>query len=54
MVIVLMGAIILFVPYMMVATPAALLHRWLLLKVFASAGPATPNNRPGAPMVPSR
>jgi hypothetical protein len=41
------GAIILIVPYMMVATPMALAHRWLLLKLFAGAGPATPSTRSG-------
>jgi hypothetical protein len=30
-----MGAILLIVPYMIVAAPMALLHRWLLLKLFA-------------------
>jgi hypothetical protein len=36
------GAAILIVPYTIVATPMALFHRGLLLKIFASAGPATP------------
>jgi hypothetical protein len=40
------GAVILIVPYMIVATPMALFHRWMLLKVFAPAGPATPNTGP--------
>jgi hypothetical protein len=35
----LIGAIILFVPFFIVATPMALLHRWLLLKIFASPSP---------------
>jgi hypothetical protein len=48
------GAAFLIVPYMIVATPMALVHRWLLLRVFASAGPATPNIRPSVPTVPSR
>jgi hypothetical protein len=34
------GAIVLIVPYVIVATPMALAHRWLLLKIFAPAGPA--------------
>src|ERR1700737_806155 len=34
------GAIILIVPYVIVATPMALAHRWLLLKIFAPAAPA--------------
>jgi hypothetical protein len=34
------GAIILIVPYILVATPMALLHRWLLLKLFAPLGSA--------------
>jgi hypothetical protein len=37
----LIGATILFVPYFIVATPMALLHRWLLLKIFAL--PGSPN-----------
>jgi hypothetical protein len=37
-----MGAIFLIVPYVIVATPMALLHRWLLLKLFAWVGPAAP------------
>jgi ABC-type Fe3+-siderophore transport system permease subunit len=32
------GALILVVPYVIVAPPMALLHRWLLLKIFASTG----------------
>jgi hypothetical protein len=32
----------LIVPYVMIAVPMALLHRWLLLKLFAAAGPAAP------------
>jgi len=32
------GAIILIIPYLIVATPMALLHRWLLLKIFTAAG----------------
>ena len=36
------GAIIMIVPFAIVATAMALAHRWLLLKIFALAGPATP------------
>jgi len=36
------GVIILIVPYAIVAAPTALAHRWLLLKIFAPTGPATP------------
>lgn len=35
----LIGAAILFVPYFIVATPMAMFHRWLLLRIFASPGP---------------
>jgi hypothetical protein len=38
----LIGAVILFIPYAMIATPMALLHRWLLLHFFSSSGPPTP------------
>jgi hypothetical protein len=34
------GVIILIAPYAIVATPMALAHRWLLLKIFAPADPA--------------
>jgi hypothetical protein len=37
----LIGAIVLLVPYYIVATPMALLHRWLLFKIFTS--PSSPN-----------
>jgi len=37
------GARVLVVPYVIVASPTALLHRWLLLKLFASTGSANPN-----------
>jgi len=49
-----MGAIFLIVPYLIVATPMAWLHRWLLLKLFAPAGPAAPNIRPSVPIIPLR
>jgi hypothetical protein len=45
-----LGALFLIVPYMIVATPMAMLHRWLLLKLFSSVGPAAPNIRSGVPM----
>jgi hypothetical protein len=48
------GAVFLIVPYMIVATPMALFHRLLLLKIFASAGPAAPNIRTSVPIIPSR
>jgi hypothetical protein len=32
------GALFLVLPYVIVAPPMALLHRWLLLKIFASTG----------------
>jgi hypothetical protein len=38
----LIGAIILAIPYAVVATPMALLHRWLLLRIFASSGSPPP------------
>jgi hypothetical protein len=44
-----MGAILLIVPYVIVATPMALLHRWLLLKLFAWVGPAAPAFGAGPP-----
>jgi uncharacterized membrane protein YhdT len=47
------GAIILIVPYIVVAMPMALFHRWLLLRVFGSAGPRTPNLTPSVPIIPS-
>jgi hypothetical protein len=34
------GAIILFIPFMLVATPMAFFHRWLLLKLFSSTAPS--------------
>jgi hypothetical protein len=49
-----MGAIFLIVPYLIVATPMAWLHRWLLLKLFAPVGPAAPNIRPTIPIIPLR
>jgi hypothetical protein len=49
-----MGAIFLIVPYLIVATPMAWLHRWLLLKLFATAGHAAPNIRPSVPIIPLR
>ena len=45
------GAVLLIVPYMITATPMAFLHRWLLLKIFASAGTAASNMSPGVPMI---
>ena len=39
----LIGAIILVIPYAIVATPMALLHRWLMLRIFASSGSPTPS-----------
>jgi hypothetical protein len=48
------GALLLIVPYMITATPMALLHRWLLLKIFASAGTAAPNISPSVPIISSR
>src|SRR5271166_3285571 len=47
------GAVFLIVPYMIVATPMALFHRWLLLNIFASAGPAAPKIRTSIPIIPS-
>jgi hypothetical protein len=49
-----LGVVILIVPYMIVATPMALLHRWLLLMAFASSGPPSPSLRSSVPIVPSR
>jgi hypothetical protein len=46
-----LGALFLIVPYMIVATPMALLHRWLLLKLFSLVGPAAPNIRSSVPML---
>jgi hypothetical protein len=46
-----MGAVLLIVPYTITATPMAFLHRWLLLKIFASAGTATSNMSPGVPTI---
>jgi hypothetical protein len=46
---VVIGAIILILPYMIIATPMALAHRWLLLKFF---GPATPPFTQPGPAVP--
>ena len=37
----LIGAVILVIPYAIVATPMALLHRWLMLRIFASYGSPT-------------
>ncbi len=48
-----LGAIFLIVPYLVVATPIALLHRWCLSKLFASAGPAAPSPGPSASTIPS-
>jgi len=48
------GAIILIIPYMIVATPMALFHRWLLLTIFGSANSATPSTGPGIPIIPPR
>ena len=48
------GAVLLIVPYMIVATPMAMSHRWLLLRLFASAGPATPNISRSVLVFPSR
>jgi hypothetical protein len=45
------GAVLLIVPYMITATPMALLHRWLLLKIFASAGTAAANMSPSVPTI---
>jgi hypothetical protein len=47
------GAIILAVPYLVVATPMAFFHRWLLLKALGSPGPQAPNLTPSVPIVPS-
>jgi hypothetical protein len=49
--IVVIGVVILIVPYMIIATPMALAHRWLLLKLFASAGPATPTFTQYPPLI---
>jgi hypothetical protein len=46
-----MGAVLLIVPYLITATPMALLHRWLLLKIFASAGAAAANMSPSVPII---
>jgi hypothetical protein len=49
----LIGAVILIIPYSILATPIALLHRWLLLRIFTSSGSPIPGT--GAmvpPMVP--
>jgi hypothetical protein len=46
------GVAFLIIPYMIVATPMALLHRWLLLKIFVSTGSSAPTVTPslsGAP-----
>jgi hypothetical protein len=48
------GAVLLIVPYMITATPMALLHRWLLLKIFASSGTVAPNTSPSVPIISSR
>jgi hypothetical protein len=45
------GAVLLIVPYMITATPMALLHRWLLLKSFASAGTPAPSMSPSVPII---
>jgi len=45
------GAVFLIVPYMITATPMALLHRWLLLKIFASAGTAAANMSPSVRVI---
>ena len=47
-----LGAVILILPYMIFAAPMALLHRWLLLKLFAAVGPATPNTGSIIPVIP--
>jgi len=44
------GAVIIIVPYTIIATPMALLHRWLLLRRFASTGPAAPGTRASLPV----
>jgi hypothetical protein len=46
------GARGLVVPYVIVASPMALLHRWLLLKIFASTGSANPNTGQAPPQSP--
>ena len=46
-----MGAVLLIVPYMITATPMAFFHRWLLLKISASAGTAAANMSPGVPIL---
>jgi len=48
------GAIILIVPYVILATPMALAHRWLLLKLFGPAAPraATLCADPPYPILP--
>jgi hypothetical protein len=48
----LIGAIILIIPYAIVATPMALLHRWLLLRIFASSGSPTAGSRATAIVSP--
>jgi hypothetical protein len=45
------GAVLLIVPYTITATPMALLHRWLLLRSFASAGTPAPSMSPGVPII---
>jgi hypothetical protein len=49
-----LGIVILIVPYMIVAMPLALLHRWLLLAVFGTSGLASASMRSRIPVVPSR
>jgi hypothetical protein len=48
------GAILLIIPYLIVATPIALIHRWLLLQVLAPTGPAAPSIRSSVPIIPLR
>jgi hypothetical protein len=48
------GAAILIVPYLIVATPMALLHRWLLLCAFGSSQLQNPGLTPSVPLVPLR
>jgi hypothetical protein len=48
----LVGAVILIIPYAIVATPLALLHRWLLLRLFASSSPTTGTGAMASPIVP--
>jgi hypothetical protein len=47
-----LGIVILIVPYLVVAIPSALLHRWLLLVVFGSSDPAGVGS--SVPVIPSR